>query len=232
MVEVFGNTLKEERPRDYNRNSTEFKFVFKSYSGVVARTTDLFALMSSMFKMRTVTSDRSATESWLIPIECGWDKGKNKEQEEKGNENPKSELSSNCRKWGHNDASGWHGKEKKVNRVRSSSSSTLVATDVDTTEWGGKRRRELAWYGRWFHNDQTVLRGLCVTSVHVCPKSYATYATLSLKFWGMREVVYNEMNLHGEVFTVKVFAVVCEGTRRQLLSMIWREIEGFLFDSR
>ena len=35
-------------------------------------------------------------------------------------------------------------------------------------------------------------------SVHVCPKSYATYATLSLNVWGMREVVYNEMNLHGE----------------------------------
>ena len=67
-----------------------------------------------------------------------------------------------------------------------------------------------------------------VTSVHVCPKSYATHATLSLKVWGMREMVSNEMNLHGEVFTVKVFAVVCEGRRRQLLSMIWWEIEGFL----
>ena len=44
----------------------------------------------------------------------------------------------------------------------------------------------------------------------------------------MREVVSNEMNLHGEVFTVQVFAVVCEGRRRQLLSMIWWEIEGFL----
>ena len=67
-----------------------------------------------------------------------------------------------------------------------------------------------------------------VTSVHVCPKSCATYATLSLKIWGMREVVSNEINLHGEVFTVKVFAVVCEGRRLQLLSMIWWEIEGFL----
>ena len=63
-----------------------------------------------------------------------WDKGKNKEQEEKGNENLKSGLSSNCRKRGHNDASGWHEKENQVNRVRSSSSSTLVATDVDTKE--------------------------------------------------------------------------------------------------
>ena len=67
-----------------------------------------------------------------------------------------------------------------------------------------------------------------VTSVHVCPKSYATHATLSLKVWSMREVVSNEINLHGEVFTVKVFAVVCGGRRRQLLSMIWWEIEGFL----
>ena len=66
-----------------------------------------------------------------------------------------------------------------------------------------------------------------VTSVPACPKSYATYATLSLKVWGMREVVYNETNLHGEVFTVKVFAVVCEGRRLQLLSMIWWEIDGF-----
>ena len=67
-----------------------------------------------------------------------------------------------------------------------------------------------------------------VTSVHVCPKSYATHATLSLKVRSMREVVSNEINLHGEVFTVKVFAVVCEGRRRQLLSIIWWEIEGFL----
>ena len=83
MVEVSGNTLVEERPREHNGNSTEFKFVFKSYSGVVARTTDLVALMSSMFKMRTGTFERSATESWRIPIECGWDKGNNKDQEEK-----------------------------------------------------------------------------------------------------------------------------------------------------
>ena len=66
-----------------------------------------------------------------------------------------------------------------------------------------------------------------VTSVHVCPKSCATYETLRLKVWCMREVVSNEMNLHGEVFTVKVFPV-CEGRRRQQLSMIWWEIEGFL----
>ena len=162
-----------------------------------------------------------STESWLIPIECVW--GTNKEQEEKGNENPKSGLSSNCRKWSHNDASGWHGKEKQVNRVRSSSSSTLVATDVDT------KNAEKSWLGMVV--GISVIKQFSVyfvTSVHVCPKSYATYATLSLKVWGMRQMVYNEMSLHGEVFTVKVFAVLCEGRRLQLLSMIWWEIEGFL----
>ena len=46
MVVVSGNTLVDGRPREHNGNSTEFKFVFKSYSGVVARTTDLVALMS------------------------------------------------------------------------------------------------------------------------------------------------------------------------------------------
>ena len=66
-----------------------------------------------------------------------------------------------------------------------------------------------------------------VTSVHVCPKSYATHATLSLKVWSMREVVYNEMDLHGEVFTVKVLAVVCEGRRGPMRPMTWWEIEGF-----
>ena len=64
--------------------------------------------------------------------------------------------------------------------------------------------------------------------VHVCPKSYATHATLQalrerwrgldlrsasgkmLKVWGMREVAYNALDLHGRVFTVKIPFVVCE----------------------
>ena len=64
--------------------------------------------------------------------------------------------------------------------------------------------------------------------VHVCPKSYAIHATPQalpecwrgldlrsasgkmLKVWGMREVVYNAMDLHGKVFTVKISFVVCE----------------------
>ena len=62
--------------------------------------------------------------------------------------------------------------------------------------------------------------------VHVCPKSHATHATLEalpacwrgldlrcasgkmLKVWGMREVVYNAMDLHGKVFTVMISFVV------------------------
>ena len=35
------------------------------------------------------------------------------------------------------------------------------------------------------------------------------------------------MDLHGEVFTVKVLAVVCEGRRRPMRPMTWWEIEGF-----
>ena len=107
MVAVSGNTLVNGRPREHNGNSTEFKFVFQSYSGVVARTTDLVALMSSLSKMRTGTTEWSAAEFWLIPMECGWVKSKNKEQgmekdksKRKGNENPKSgeltELRYNC----------------------------------------------------------------------------------------------------------------------------------------
>ena len=75
--------------------------------------------------MRTVTSDRNAAESWLIPIECDWDKGKNKEQKEKGNK-------SNCRKWGHKDARDWYGKKKQVNRARRRSSSSFMRVATDT----------------------------------------------------------------------------------------------------
>ena len=72
--------------------------------------------------------------------------------------------------------------------------------------------------------------------VHVCRESYATHAILEalpacwqgldlrsasgkmLKVWGMREVVYNAMDLHGKVFTVRIPFVVCE-VRRPLLSL-------------
>ena len=155
MVSVSGYTLVGGRPREHNRNSTEFKFVFKSYSGVVTRTTDLVTLLSSLSKMRTGTTERIAAEFWLIPMDSAWVKSKNKEQriekdksKGKGNENPESgeltELRNNCRKWSHNVPSCWHRKEKQFHRVRnragtaslSSSSSTLMATDVDTIELG------------------------------------------------------------------------------------------------
>ena len=146
----------------HNGNSTEVKFVFKSYSGVVGRTTDLVALMPNLSKMRTGSTEWSAAEFRLILMECGWVKSKNKEQgmekdksKGKGNENPKSaeltEVRGNCRKWCHNVLSCWHGKEKQVNRVRSSSSSTVVATDVDTKgSWnssslGVKTQKRAGW---------------------------------------------------------------------------------------
>ena len=131
---------------------------------------------------------------------------------------------------GHNDASGWHGKEKHVSRIRNSSLSTLVVTDVDKSR---EENAEESWLGMVV--GFTTIKQFSVdfvTSVHVCPKNCAPHATLSLKVWCMGEVVHNEMNLHGEVFTVKVFVVVCQGRRRQLLSVIWWRIEGFLFDSR
>ena len=124
----------------------------------------------------------------------------------KGNENPKSgeltELRSNCRNWGHKDPSRWHGKEKQVNRVRnkagtaslSSSSSTLMATDVDTKELrlteSGSENAEKSWLGMavgFVAMSQFSMDS--VTSVHVCPKSDAIHATLSLKVRCMREVV-------------------------------------------
>ena len=80
--------------------------------------------------------------------------------------------------------------------------------------------------------------------VHVCPKSYATHATLQslperwrgldlrsasgkmLKVWGMRDVAYNALDLLGKVFTVKIPFVVCE-VRRPLLSLAMLEDKGF-----
>ena len=65
--------------------------------------------------------------------------------------------------------------------------------------------------------------------MYVCPTNYATHATLQalpecwrgldlrpasgkmLKVWGMREVVYNAMNLHGKVFTVKIPSLSLHG---------------------
>ena len=97
--------------------------------------------MSSVSKMRTGTTERSAAEFWLIPMESGWvkskDKSKNREQgtkqgksKGKGNENPKcgelTGLCSNRRKWGHNVAIRRHGKE----RSRSTELETELARPV------------------------------------------------------------------------------------------------------
>ena len=62
---VSGNTLVGGGPREHNGNSTDAKFVFKSYSGVVARTTDLVTLMSSLSKMRTGTVLADPDGTWL-----------------------------------------------------------------------------------------------------------------------------------------------------------------------
>ena len=166
----------------------------RSYGGNSQEWKEFKFVLKSYFEV-TSTSDRSATESWQIP---------------------KNGLSSNCRKWCHNE------RVKKVNLVRSSTSSTSdAATSVDNKRkvmMKTQRRACLELSLGFIAIKQFSVD--FVTSVHMCPRRCATHATLSLKVWGMREAVYNEMNLHGEVFTVRVFAVVCEGRRRQLLSMI------------
>ena len=185
-----------------SRNSTEFKFVFRSYSGVVTRTPDLVALMSFLSKMRTGTSDRSAAESWLILIERDWDKGKNKEQEEKGQQEQLQKMGSQRCQW-------------LVWKRETSQSSSKKKQFVVYA--GGHRYRHGCRYKRSRNeNAEEDLLGMVVgfiainqfsvdlvTYVHMGPRRYATYATLSLKVWSMREVVSNEMNLHGEVFTEK-----------------------------
>ena len=164
----------------------------------------------------------------------------------KGKEKPKSgeltELRSNRRKWSHNVAS-WHGKretrltefETKLAAVSlSSSSSTLVATDIDTEELGlsesGSENAERSWLGMvvgFVAINQISMDS--VTSVRVCPKSSATHATLSLEVWCMREVVYNAMDLHGELCTERpMLSHDLVGNRRfpldsrGWLSEIWR----------
>ena len=81
-------------------------------------------------------------------------------------------------------------------------------------------------------------------SVHVCPKSYASYAPLRslpehwrgldlrsasgkmLKVRRMREVAYDAQDLYGKAFTVSISFVVCEVTR-PLLSLAMLEDTGF-----
>ena len=96
-----------------------------------------------------------------------------------------------------------------------------MATDVDTKELrvieSGSENAEESWLDMVFGFVAINQFSMdSVTSVHVCPNSFDTQATLSLKVWCMRGVVYNVLDLHGEVCT-----------RRPMLSMIWWEIEGF-----
>ena len=71
----------------------------------------------------------------------------------------------------------------------------------------------------------TCVRKSCAThaTLHALPTCWRGLDLQSasgkmLKVWGMREVVYNAIDLHGEAFTVKIPFVVCE-VRRPLLSM-------------
>ena len=110
---------------------------------IFTRTTELISLMSSLSKIRTATTSPNVAALGPVPVESGWvknkDKGKNKEKgkgrsksEGKGNEKPKNKKfegwCSNCRKWSHNVAKCWHGKENR--------SMSVVQTD------GHKCRRE------------------------------------------------------------------------------------------
>ena len=70
-------------------------------------------------------------------------------------------------KWGHNVPSCWRFRNKANTAILSSSSSTLMATDVDTKELGpmdsGSENAEKSWLGMvvGFCSDQSVLHGLC-----------------------------------------------------------------------
>ena len=129
--------------------------------------------------------------------------------------------------------------------ISSSSQSTLMATDVGTKEIGliesVHEDAEISWL--FLVADAVAINQLSMDGahclvvdsgayVHVCPKKFATHATLQplpecwrgldlrsasgklLKVWGVRPVVYNAMNLHGKVFTVKMPFVVCELRQR------------------
>ena len=120
----------------------------------------------------------------------------------KGNENPKSgeltELRGNCRKWGHNVLSLLaRNRFNEFEAVRRFGGHRCRhKKELGLLEFGSENA-EKSWLGmvvgfaaiKQFSVDS-------VASVHVCPKSCATHATL-FKVSGMREVVSNEINLHG-----------------------------------
>ena len=192
------------------------------------------------------------------------EKGKGKKQSEKQGEKFEG-WCNNCGKWCHKYANCWHGKEEQVYQVQSgaptvssnSSQAPVSTNNVGTKEIGPieavQEDSEMGWLFMVADSmtiEQLSMDGahsLVVDSgahVHVCPKSYATHATLQalrerwrgldlrsasgkmLKVWGMREVAYNALDLYGRVFTVKIPFVVCEVTRR-LLSLAMLEDNGF-----
>ena len=117
----------------------------KSYSGVVARTTDLVALMSSLSKMRTGTSERSAAEFWPILMECG--QGQEQEQGAKDKARSKRKGKKKPEEWGASQgceataenvttfANCWQGKEKQVNRVRNKAGTVSLSSCRHKKSW-------------------------------------------------------------------------------------------------
>ena len=126
------------------------------------------------------------------------EKGKGKKQSEKQGEKFEG-WCNNCGKWGHKYANCWHGKEKQVHQVQSGAatvSSSSSQASVSTNNVGAKEigliesvqeDSEMGWLFMVADSmtiEQLSMEGahsLVVDSgahVHVCPKSYATHATL------------------------------------------------------
>ena len=165
------------------------------------------------------------------------EKGKGKKQSEKQGEKFEG-WCNNCGKWGHKYANCWHGKEKQVHQVQSGAatvSSNSSQASVSTNNVGAKEigliesvqeDSEMGWL--FMVADSMTIEKLSMDGahslvvdsgahVHVCPKSYATHATLQslperwrgldlrsasgkmLKVWGMREVAENALDLHGSL---------------------------------
>ena len=138
----------------------------------------------------------------------------------------------------------------------SSPSSTLMATDVGTKEIGLIESvcedAEMSWL--CMVADSVAIKQLSMDGAHslvvdsrafvyVCSTSCATHRDFALRecwrgvdlrsasgkmlyVWGIREVVYNVMDLHGKASTVKIPFVVCEA-QRPLLSLAMLEDKGF-----
>ena len=126
------------------------------------------------------------------------EKGKGKKQSEKQGEKFEG-CCNNCGKSGHKYANCWHGKEKQVHQVQSGAAavrSSSSQASVSTNNAGAKEigliesvqeDSEIGWLFM-FADSMTIeqlsmdgAHSLVVDSgahVHVCPKSYATHATL------------------------------------------------------